>query len=90
MGLLKLLTFPVSVPLAGGHWVLQTLLDEAERKYYDEAAIRQQMADLEAAYQSGRIPDEEFELQEEALLERLLEARRHHQLKQADAQGAGQ
>ena len=47
------------------------------------------MADLEAAYQAGRIPDEEFERQEEALLERLLEARRHHRRKQADAAGAG-
>ena len=42
MGLLKLLTFPVSGPVAGTHWVLRTLLDEAERRYYDEEAILQQ------------------------------------------------
>ena len=85
MGLLKLLTFPVSGPLAGGQWVLQTLLDQAQSQYYDEAAIRRQMADLESAYQAGQMSDEEFERREEALLERLLEARRHHQRKEARA-----
>lgn len=85
MGLFKLLTFPVSGPLAGGTWVLQTLLDEAERKHYDVAAIQQQMAELESDFQAGRLPDAEFEQREEALLERLLEARAYHQRKRAEA-----
>ena len=88
MGLLKLLTFPVSVPAAGGKWVLQTLLNEAERKLYDVGAIRQQMADLEAEYQTGRVSDADFDRQEEALLERLLEAREYHQRKQTQSTGA--
>ena len=75
MGLLKLLTFPVSGPVAGGRWVLQTLLDEAERRYYDPAAIRQQMADLEERHRAGGISDEAFDRAEEALLERLIESR---------------
>jgi hypothetical protein len=86
MGLLKLLTFPVSVPVSGGKWVLQTILSEAERQHYDEAAIRQQMAELESAFRSGRVSDAEFEQREEALLERLLEARQYHQRKQAEAE----
>jgi hypothetical protein len=88
MGLFKLLTFPVSGPLIGGKWVLETLLNEAERKHYDEGAIRQQMADLEAEYQTGRLPDAEFEQREEALLERLLEARQYHQRKQEESGNA--
>ena len=75
MGLFKLLTFPVSGPVTGTRWVLQTLLDEAERAYYDPAAIRQQMADLEAKHAAGLISEEELDRQEEALLERLMEAR---------------
>ena len=82
MGLLKLLTFPVSGPIAGTRWVLQTVLDEAERKYYDEAAIHHEMAELEKQHQSGVIDDETFEMQEEQLLERLMEARKYHQRKQ--------
>ncbi len=75
MGLLKLLTFPVSGPIAGTRWVLQTILDEAERAYYDPTAIRQQMADLEDKHRAGLITEEELDRREEALLERLLEAR---------------
>jgi hypothetical protein len=75
MGLFKLLTFPVSGPVMGARWIMQTLLDEAERQYYDPAAIRQQMADLESEYRAGQIGEDEFDRREEELLERLLEAR---------------
>ena len=77
MGLFKLLTFPVSMPLTGGRWVLQTLLSEAERRYYDEAAIRQEMAELERQLVAGEVDDETFDRREEELLERLLEAREY-------------
>ena len=79
VGLLRLLTFPVSLPLSGGKWVLQTLLSEAERRYYDEAAIRAEMAELERRLVSGEVDDETFDREEEALLERLLEARAYQQ-----------
>lgn len=82
MGLLKLLTFPISGPIAGTTWVLRTVLDEAERKYYDEAAIHHEMEALERQHRSGEIDDEAFETREEELLERLLEARKYHQRKQ--------
>ena len=82
MGLMKLLTFPVSVPLSGGRWVLETLVGEAERRYYDPTAIRQQMADLESRHRAGQLSDDEFDNQEEALLERLIEAREYQQRKQ--------
>jgi hypothetical protein len=77
MGLFKLLTFPVSGPIDGGRWVLQTLLDEAERRYYDPAAIQQELAALEQKHQAGQIDQATLEQQEEALLGRLLEARNH-------------
>ena len=80
MGLLKLLTFPISGPLA----VAQVLLDEAERQMYDEAAIRREMVEVERQLQDGVIDGEEFEQREEALLERLLEAREYHRAKAED------
>jgi len=79
MGLLKLLTFPITGPVTGTQWVLQTVLDEAERRQYDPSVIRQEMADLEAQHRAGRISDDEFDRREEGLLERLLEARRFHE-----------
>jgi hypothetical protein len=77
MGLFKLLTFPVSLPVSGGRWVLQTLLTEAERRYYDEAAIRQEMAELERQLVAGEVDDETFDRREEELLKRLLKAREY-------------
>lgn len=84
MGLLKLLTFPVSGPLIGTKWALKTLVSEAERRYYDEAAIRQEMAELERRLIAGQIDDATFDRQEEALLNRLLDAREYHQRKAAE------
>ena len=84
--LLKLLTFPVSVPLLGGKWVLQTVLDEAERRYYDPDAIRAELAEVERRHQAGEIDEDTFDRWEEALLERLLEARDYQQRKASEAQ----
>lgn len=81
-GLLKLLTLPVSAPLVGGRWVLQTLLDEAERTYYDLSAIREEMAEAERQYQAGQIDELTFERWEETLLQRLLDAKEYHRRKQ--------
>lgn len=78
MGLLQLLTFPVSLPLSGGQWVLRTVLNEAERRYYDEAAIMEEMAQLERQHQACEIDDHTFDACEESLLERLLDAREYH------------
>ncbi|HEX4792441.1 MAG TPA: gas vesicle protein GvpG [Humisphaera sp.] len=84
MGLLKLLTFPVSMPIAGARWTLSTLLSEAERRYYDPAAIRQEMTDLEQQFAAGLIDQQTFDDAEEALLERLLDAREYQAQKTAE------
>lgn len=84
MGLLKLLTFPVSLPLSGGEWVLRTVLSEAERRYYDEAAIMEEMAQIEQQLQAGEIDGQTFDAHEEALLQRLLDAREYHRQRDED------
>lgn len=78
VGLLKLLTFPVSGPASAGRWVLQTLLDEAERRYYDTDDIRQKLLTVEQQFMAGQIDEQTFERTEEELLARLLEARDYH------------
>ena len=85
MGLFKLLTFPVSGPVSGTKWVLQTLLDEAERQYYDTVAIHEQLAALERGHEAGEVDDAEFDQREEQLLQRLLGARQYQQRKQDGA-----
>jgi hypothetical protein len=78
MGLLKLLTFPVSVPVSGGRWVLQTLLDAAERRYYDPATIQEQLAQIERQHRAGEIDDAAFDALEEDLLQRFVDAQAYH------------
>ena len=79
MGLFRLLAAPVTAPLAGGRWLLEVLLREAERQLYDVSAIRQELVAAQASYELGEIDEAEFERREEALLERLLEAQAYHQ-----------
>ncbi len=71
-----LLTFPVSGPILTAKAAIKTIVNEAERQLYDEGAIQRQLSEVEREYREGRISEEEFAEREEALLERLLEARR--------------
>ena len=74
MGLFKLLSFPLSGPL----WVAKVVRDQAERQMYDVGEIRRQMADLQGRYRVGLIDGQTYETQQEALFQRLLDAREHH------------
>jgi len=76
MGLLTgLLTLPVTGPVRATRWIAEQVLAMAEREYYDEEAIRRQIADAETALAAGDITDEEYEATVDALLQRLAEAR---------------
>ena len=87
MGLLGiLLTFPVSGPMLTAKAAIKTVIDEAERQLYDESAIRDQLGAAERAFSEGEIGEEEFAEREEALLQRLVDARRWRMEK---AQGQG-
>lgn len=71
MGLLKLLTSPVTGPVRAGWWVFERVVAAAEAERYDEdriiAHLRAATADLEA----GRISEREHAEVEAELLERL-------------------
>jgi len=87
MALLRLLTFPVSAPLSGSKWLLQTLLGEAERRYYDEEAIRSELAEAQRLYHAGTIDEPTLERKEEQLLQRLLDARAYHRRRNRGTSG---
>ena len=77
MGLLSTIaTAPVAGPLKGVLWILETLVQHAERELYDEDNIRRDLARLEQQFESGTIAIEEFERAEGELLGRLNDARR--------------
>ncbi|MBO4255538.1 gas vesicle protein GvpG [Streptomyces griseorubiginosus] len=71
MGLIKELVLLPFAPVRGSGWVIGQVLREAERIYYDPAAIRAELARLEERLEAGEIDEEEFDRQEDELLDRL-------------------
>ncbi|MEV0918134.1 gas vesicle protein GvpG [Streptomyces sp. NPDC049967] len=71
MGLITgLLTLPIA-PVRGVVWVAEKLNDTAEGELHDPAVLRTQLAVLNQELESGDISLEEFEREEERLLDRL-------------------
>ncbi|KUM85621.1 MULTISPECIES: gas vesicle protein GvpG [Streptomyces] len=71
MGLIgEVLLLPFA-PVRGSGWVIKQVLNEAERLYYDPATVRAELARLEERLEAGEIDEEEFDRQEDELLERL-------------------
>ncbi|MEU9991442.1 gas vesicle protein GvpG [Streptomyces sp. NPDC007971] len=73
MGLLnQILTFPLA-PVRGVSWVVDRVVEAAEREYYDPEPVERELAALERALLDGRIDQKTFEEHEELLLDRLEE-----------------
>jgi hypothetical protein len=71
MGLVSgLLTLPLA-PVRGVTWVAEQLVDAAHRQTHDPALIRAQLAALNQELEDGALSVEEFEAEEERLLDRL-------------------
>ncbi|MGQ4485535.1 gas vesicle protein GvpG [Streptomyces sp. 372A] len=71
MGLITgLLTLPIA-PVRGVVWVAEKLNDAAERELRDPRVLRTQLAVLNQELEDGDITIEEFEREEERLLDRL-------------------
>jgi hypothetical protein len=70
MGLLsEVLLLPLA-PVRGTGWAVRQALREAERIYYDPATIQGELVRLEERLEAGEITEEEFDRQEDALLDR--------------------
>lgn len=76
MGVLTNVVFAPAVgPLKGVLWLARVIAEQAERTLYDEDVIRASLLDLERQLDAGEIGEEEYEKQEEILLDRLKIAR---------------
>ena len=76
MGLLsKLLTFPVSGPVAGIKWSLEMVERTAREELTDDTAIKQDMMELQLALENGDIDDAAYLEREQALMQRLRDVR---------------
>ena len=71
MGLISEVLLLPFAPVRGSAWVIGQVLREAERIYYDPAAVRAELARLEERLEAGEITEEEFDQLEDELLDRL-------------------
>jgi hypothetical protein len=75
MGLLTgLLTLPLA-PLRGTVAIAEQILRQAEEAYYDPAAIRRELEQVDALRAAGEISEEEATAWEDQLIERMMVAR---------------
>ncbi|MFL5952762.1 MAG: gas vesicle protein GvpG [Gaiellaceae bacterium] len=79
MGLITgLLTLPLA-PVRGTVWLAERIQEQAELDANDDAGLRAQLLDLEAARQSGDYDEAELDAAEDELLARLIEIRGYGQ-----------
>jgi hypothetical protein len=72
MGLLsKILTAPVSLPVAGVSGIFKKLHEAVEQEMYNVEAIREELMALGDRLDRGEIDEATFEAAEELLLDRL-------------------
>ncbi len=71
--LLRLLTLPLSAPIAGIKYCLEKVAEVAEREMWDEEPAREQLILVNQAYEEGRLTEEDFRAREAELLARLRE-----------------
>ena len=81
-GLLKIATFPVSIPLDGLLWVANRIKEQAEAVYYDEGAVRARLLELELKLDMGEITEEDYQAAEDELIDLLNDIRERREAAQ--------
>ena len=71
MGVLSQVTLLPLAPVRSVVWVAERLMDAAERELCDPSVVRARLAALNAALEEGTIGPEEFEREEDRLLDQL-------------------
>ncbi|HEY7061219.1 MAG TPA: gas vesicle protein GvpG [Chloroflexota bacterium] len=77
--LLKLLTAPLTAPLAGFRFILNQVGEMAERELYDEDRIREELLELQLRLDEGDIDEDEYAEREADVMARLRVAREYRQ-----------
>jgi hypothetical protein len=78
-GLGKLLTAPVSLPMAGIKFVFQQVADLADAELNDESVVREQLILLQVQLEDGDIEEDEFVEREAELMARMREIKARKQ-----------
>jgi hypothetical protein len=77
--LFKLLGLPFTIPAAGIKFVFNTLLEQAEADYYDDAPVKEALLLLNMQLEEGEIDEKGFSEREAELFLRLREIRAYRE-----------
>jgi hypothetical protein len=66
-----ILTGILLAPVKGPYWIAKKVHDIAMDEFLDEGKVREQLRELYTSFEEGKISEEEFESQEEKLVERM-------------------
>ncbi|MBS0016564.1 MAG: gas vesicle protein GvpG [Arthrospira sp. SH-MAG29] len=69
---LRLLLAPLTAPLDGIVWIGEQILERAEAELDDNENLNKRLLALQLAYDMGDISEEDFEEQEEQLLQEII------------------
>jgi hypothetical protein len=76
MGLLtSILFFPVAGPVAGIRWSLDKVMRVVQEELTDDAAVKQELMELQMLLELGDIDDDEYRRREAELMQRLRDVR---------------
>lgn len=73
--ILNTLLAPLIGPMKGIIWVAEQVKDAADAENYDDSKILVELSELELRLDLGQIGHEDFEAQEDVLLQRLQKVR---------------
>ena len=66
-----IVTFPVSGPVRGFVWILRKIKEQVDTEMLDESLVEQDLVRLSLRHDLGEITEDEYLVQETALLDRL-------------------
>jgi len=73
--------FPFFLPVKGVAWIGQKLKSQAEAEITDKSKVREELLNLQMRFEMDEISEEEYERQEEELLEKLEAIRKYEEEK---------
>ncbi|MCF8002478.1 MAG: gas vesicle protein GvpG [Halanaerobiales bacterium] len=88
MGLLSLLTMPITGPVKGFMFIIKQIHQYVEKELYDESRLQKKLLQLRMNYERGNIEEKEYKESEAKILNRIKIARKRQKeiLKEAEGQ----
>jgi hypothetical protein len=75
----RLLTLPITGPIAGIRWCLQQVVNVANQELMDDSAVKDELLELQMAVETGDISEDEYVEREAVLMRRLREIREYRE-----------